>query len=117
MRQLLQHCWHRCALAGDIGSYGYGAGGYEDYEDYAPYQHYAPVIRKEIIVERPVVIEKRVVVERPVILEERRYVVEIPLKYRHGPRYSKRYHRKHLSEHPENRGYGKHFDHRLYGQY
>jgi hypothetical protein len=112
---------------GDIEPPGYyGGGPYDDYEDYAP------VVRKKVIVERPVVIRKRVVIERPVIVErpliverpvilEKRVFVERPFKHR------KRHHRKHFRDDYRkdfDYGYGKHYDdedgdfhHRGYGPY
>lgn len=118
------------ALAGDLGPGDYyGTGPYEDYEDYAP------VVRKEIVVERPVVVHKRIVVERPLVVErpvvvERPLVVERPVvveHYGYGPRYGEWYHRRHFRDHYRkdfSYGYRRHFDdedgdrhHRGYGRY
>jgi hypothetical protein len=114
------------ALAGgDIEPPGYyGGGPYEDYEDD---EDYAPVVRKKVIVERPVVIRKKIVIERPVVVErpliverrvilEKRVFVERPFKHRKWrPRkhyrdgYRKGFHRKHYGDEEgdfHRRGYG-----------
>jgi hypothetical protein len=130
------------ALAGgEIEPPGYyGGGPYEDYEDYAPVVRRKVIIERPVIirkrvvverpvvvVERPIIIEKRVVVERPLVVKKRHVFVERPLKYGYGPRYGKRHHRKRFHDgyrKDYGYGYGRHFDdedgdfhHRGYGPY